>query len=206
VVDAAAATTPSWGAATRTCPGETVAGDLVCVRRTDAGTLFAVVDGAGHGAPAAWAATVARDVLVRMAGREPTAILAASHEALKPTRGAAISLAFVPRTGRTLSWTGVGDVMGTLLAADGHGVRPRASLRTSAGVAGHLLPEADASTVALGHGDVLILATDGVDGAFADSLRLSGRPEDVADRVIGGHWTGTDDAAVLVVRFVEVTA
>jgi hypothetical protein len=53
-----------WATATRTRPGERIAGDLAVVALAPAGALIAAADGLGHGPEAARAARVAlREVL-----------------------------------------------------------------------------------------------------------------------------------------------
>jgi hypothetical protein len=201
VAEARAGTEVSWGAATRTCPGKAVSGDLAVVHPAQAGTLFAAVDGAGRGAPAARAAQRAREVLARLVGPDLQALLAGTHEALKPTRGVALALAFVPTAGRTLSWVAVGNVAGVVMEVTADGRRRSTWLRTPGGVAGHALPATVPAVVELRHGDVLILTTDGVDTGFGASLELHGRPGDIAERILARHWSGTDDAVALVARF-----
>jgi phosphoserine phosphatase RsbX len=63
------------------------------------------------------------------------------------------------------------------------------------------LPQISASIIPVLHGDLLILATDGVRSGFADSLDLNGHPQQIADSVLKQHWRGNDDALVLVARF-----
>jgi negative regulator of sigma-B (phosphoserine phosphatase) len=53
-------------------------------------------------------------------------------------------------------------------------------------------------------GDVLILATDGVDPSFADSLDVSGSTHAIAERIMARHRRPTDDALVVAVRYLGV--
>jgi phosphoserine phosphatase RsbX len=53
-------------------------------------------------------------------------------------------------------------------------------------------------------GDVLVLATDGVDAGFADSLELSGSSQTISERILADHWKPPDDALVIVVRYLGV--
>ena len=50
-------------------------------------------------------------------------------------------------------------------------------------------------------GDVLIMATDGIEAAFADSLDISGSAQDISERIVAVHWKPLDDALVLAVRY-----
>jgi negative regulator of sigma-B (phosphoserine phosphatase) len=58
-----------------------------------------------------------------------------------------------------------------------------------------------AATVTMRPGDVLLLATDGVDASFADSLQLSGSSQTISERILSDHWKPPDDALVIVVRY-----
>lgn len=77
----------------------------------------------------------------------------------------------------------------------------KASLDLRRGVLGDGLPTLEAATFAIGYGDVLILATDGIAARFADELDVTGTPRDIAERIVSSHWNGTDDAVVVVLRY-----
>ena len=53
-------------------------------------------------------------------------------------------------------------------------------------------------------GDVLVLATDGVEAVFADSLDISGSTQAISERILADHWKPTDDALVVAVRYLGV--
>jgi serine/threonine protein phosphatase PrpC len=55
--------------------------------------------------------------------------------------------------------------------------------------------------VALGRGDVLVLATDGLRGDFATGVSVQGSAQTIADRILAASSRGHDDALVLVARF-----
>jgi phosphoserine phosphatase RsbX len=55
-------------------------------------------------------------------------------------------------------------------------------------------------------GDLLILATDGVRTGFTSQVRLSDPPQQVADDILARHGKSTDDALVLVARFLGGTS
>src|SRR2546422_10869871 len=107
-----------WGVATTTLAGEPESGDLSLVKPVATGVLVGVVDGLGHGAEAATAARTAVAVLNRHADESLPQLVKACHQALVGTRGVAMSLAVFGRAARSLTWLGVGNVEGVLLAAD----------------------------------------------------------------------------------------
>jgi negative regulator of sigma-B (phosphoserine phosphatase) len=179
--------------------GEAVSGDLGLVRPVDGGALVAAIDGLGHGSAARAAAAVAAEVVARSEDRDVMALMSACHEALTGTRGAAVSLVWLCVPERTLTWLAIGDVDGRLLHGGRSGPRD-AALLLPGGVAGHDVPTLVPETLPVAAGDVLVLATDGVDADFADALELSGTAGEIAERILRRHWDRSDDALVVVVR------
>jgi hypothetical protein len=201
VPEGAARARVEWGVATRCRPGEATSGDLAVVRRQAGGALVAGIDGLGHGGEAARAARRAADVVRASTDDDLVRLVECCHRALQGTRGAAISLAFVsPRSGGT-RWLGVGNVEGRVLSGDPAAIRPKGSLALGRGVPGHELPAIRAATVDVRPGDVLLLATDGVDASFADSLDVTGSPQAISERVMAEHRRPSDDALVIAVRY-----
>ena len=188
-----------WAVLSRPRAGEAVSGDLGLVRAVDGGALVAAIDGLGHGAAARSAAATAADVVARAEDRDVMALMWACHQELTGTRGAAVSLAWLSAAEGTLTWLALGDVEGRLLRGGRPGPRD-ASLLLPGGVAGHDLPTLVPETLAVAAGDVLVLATDGVDADFADELELSGTAAEIAERIVRRHWDRSDDALVVVLR------
>jgi hypothetical protein len=189
-----------WHVAGRAVAGEERSGDQGLVLAGERDALVAAVDGVGRGAAAARAAHVAIDAL-RLGPRDDViALTRRCHEALRPTRGAAVGLAAFRRDA-TLTWLGVGNVTARLVPrgdafpAAGHW------LAGLSGAPGDELPELRPVTLAVQRGDVLVVATDGVDDHFADDLVATGRCEDIATRVLREYARATDDALVVVARY-----
>jgi hypothetical protein len=132
------------------------------------------------------------------------ALLRRCHAALHGTRGAAISLAVVSPARGDVTWLGVGSVEGRVLSGDRWARRPKGSLALANGVPGHELPRVTTATLAVRPGDVLVLATDGIEAAFADSLDISGSTQAISERILADHWRPTDDALVVAVRYLGV--
>ena len=190
-----------WGTAARSRPGEATAGDLAVVRLVPDGALVATVDGLGHGRYAAHAASVAGEIVQGFPGSDLVLLVRRCHDALRQTRGAVMSAALVSLTAGTLTWLGIGNVAGRLFRARAGIGGGAISLPFLRGVLGHELPAVRPATVNLRRGDVLVLATDGIADAFADSLPLSGHPKEIAERVLATHGKPTDDALVVAVRY-----
>jgi len=88
-----------------------------------------------------------------------------------------------------------------LLRAPASGGARTESLLVRGGVVGvHLPPLAD-EVVSIRRGDTLILATDGVRSGFLDGTLPYLPPQELADHVLARWGTPTDDALVLVVRY-----
>jgi phosphoserine phosphatase RsbX len=198
---------PRWpsrlevGVAERALPGEHRSGDRAVLVAYQGGALVAAIDGLGHGGGAADAAAVAAEVLTAHPGDEPTQLLDACHEALSGTRGAVMTLAWFDLEGARLSWTGVGNVEGRLVhAAAGVGAPTEGAL-TKGGVVGYNLPSIRVTSADLLAGDVMVLATDGIDSGFAHAIATGGTAQDIADRILAEHGKEGDDALVVVVRY-----
>ena len=87
-----------------------------------------------------------------------------------------------------MTWLGVGNVEGRVLSGDPSATRPKSSLALGSGVPGHELPSVRTATLDVRPGDVLVLATDGIEAAFADSLDISGSAQAITERILAVHW------------------
>lgn len=193
-----------WGVAARCRRGEATSGDLAVVTLLPEGALVAGIDGLGHGSEAARAARKAAAVVRERPTQDLVLLVQRCHAALKGTRGAAISLAFVSPSKSGMTWLGVGNVEGRVLSGDPSATRPKGSLALGRGVPGHELPTVRTATLEVRPGDVLVLATDGIEAAFADSLDISGSSQAISERILADHWKPPDDALVVAVRYLGV--
>jgi hypothetical protein len=197
-MEAVSAPRIDWSVALRSLADES--GDQYLVARAPSAVMVAVVDGLGHGPAAAAAARRAVDLLKANAGAHPVSLLQHCHEALRSTRGAVVSLASFD--GGSMTWLGVGNVDGVLVrAAPGAGTE---RLLVRGGVVGRQLPPLEAAQVAVGPGDVLIFATDGVRSDFAEDVSGRGSPQSTADRILAEYGKPSDDALVMVARYLGV--
>jgi negative regulator of sigma-B (phosphoserine phosphatase) len=190
-----------WGIAECSLPGEVRSGDASIVVQVPSGVVIAVVDGLGHGIEAAQAAETATAVVKEHGGEPLLTVIERCHQALRYSRGATMTLARINSVSQTLTWLGVGNVEGRLLRA-----RPSKELTTESpmlrgGVVGHKLPPLHASSAKLSRGDLIIMTTDGVAGGFVDHLAPEGTPQGIADKILQQHWRKTDDALILVARY-----
>ncbi|WP_158277609.1 SpoIIE family protein phosphatase [Opitutus sp. ER46] len=189
-----------WSVSERTRAGEAVSGDRHLVAPTRDGVLIAVIDGLGHGEEATRAAERARAVLTAQPEADVAELVRQCHEALRDTRGAVmtlLSLRPAAGVGRAL---GVGNVEVVLVRADPQARPARETLLLRNGVVGYQLPALQVSELAVGPGDVIVLATDGVRGSFADDVTATIPPAELAEQILARHYGGTDDALVLAGR------
>ena len=190
-----------WGVASRPFGGGPTSGDVAVVRVVRDVALVAACDGLGHGVAAARAATAAAAVLDAFSGEDAVALARRCDEALRSTRGAALSLAVFSAPVATLTWVGVGNVEGRLLRGNSSAPGAAVCLMPDVGIVGNGVAPTHPVTLPVERGDTLILATDGVAGRFADSVALVGTPQDIAGRILDEHGRPTDDALVLVARY-----
>jgi serine phosphatase RsbU (regulator of sigma subunit) len=188
-----------WAVAGVPIDGEVESGDLHVVAEFEGGVLIGAIDGLGHGPQAAQAARAALAILGAHAGQSARRLLELCHEGLRRTRGAVITLASFQTGGATLTWLGVGNVEGALLRGDRSAPIEAAPLR--GGIIGFRLPRTREATIALFPNDTLILATDGINGGFSRGLDTTLSPSQLAEAILAQHRKRSDDATVVVARY-----
>ena len=67
------------------------------------------------------------------------------------------------------------------------------------------LPRLHPVVLPIARGDTLLFATDGVREGFAEGLPPEATPQQLADQILARHGKGTDDALVLVARYLGGT-
>ena len=204
----AAAYAPTWKEGERAGPqlgvicvareGEDVCGDIWAARREGDRLIAMVCDGLGHGALAAQAAALARHCFMSSVVLEAKPLMEAMHDALKPSRGAAVAIAAVDLRTGVLTFCGVGNI--TAVVVNGHETR---HLVSHNGIVGHRATRIAEFGATCRPGSSLVMHTDGVSGRW--------RPEEwgglwqrdptlIASALWRDYSRGTDDATVLVAR------
>ena len=191
------------GVAADAAPGESESGDRDVVIRTSRGALVAVVDGLGHGPEAAQAAAVAAKTLAAHSEEPLVPLVQFCHQQMEATRGAAMSAAILDAQQHTLSWISIGNVDGLLLRGSPGSQQRDETLVLRGGVLGLHLPKLQPDVLPIEHGDLLILATDGVRPGFSSEVHRKERAGRIAERICGNYRKSDDDALVLVARFVQ---
>src|SRR5882762_11850816 len=189
------------GVAARAFGGERASGDQHLIQPSRQGLLIAVVDGLGHGSEAAQAARTAVITLKHHAGESVLSLVKRCQAKLVGTRGVAVSIASFNLVDSTMTWLGVGNVEGVLVRSTTSRGPDKEFLLLGRGVVGGQLPNLQAFVVPVVSGDTLTFATDGVTSDFHDEINTCEPPQKIADRVLSGHGKDSDDALVLVARF-----
>lgn len=98
------------GVWSRSHPGEQMNGDAYLIKTLGARTLYAVVDGLGHGHGAKQAADTALDSLNAWTGEPLEEVFTAVHGALRSTRGAVMGAIVIDDAHEEMHYAGVGNV------------------------------------------------------------------------------------------------
>jgi phosphoserine phosphatase RsbX len=187
-----------WAATGTPIPGETSSGDGHLIVRGATRTLIAVIDGLGHGPEAHLAATAAIAAIAEIPDAPLRSLFEHCHGALRRTRGVVMTIASIAGDGQ-MEWLGVGNVDAIVVrsaAPDGH-----EAIVTRGGVVGYRMPSLHPCGTHLNAGDVLVMATDGIQSGFAGFVDPILSPETIASRILEGHTRGYDDALVVVARY-----
>jgi serine phosphatase RsbU (regulator of sigma subunit) len=193
-----------WDVAQLTLPGEEQSGDCYWVKPFGTSVLVVVIDGLGHGDPAAAAAKIAVEALEANVRDSVISLFRRTHEALRQSRGAVMSMALIHGADATMTWMGVGNVEGLLVRASPDIKPRRESLLIRPGLLGGPLPPLDASVTPIRPGDTLVFATDGIHSGFDQAVNLRESPKEIAANIMSKFSKDSDDALVLVARYVGI--
>lgn len=179
--------------------GQEESGDRWAVRVVQGRMAAMVVDGLGHGPDAAIPARAARTLFCDAATGSQQSLFGVMHQALHPTRGAALSMAVIDGKARLVRFGGVGNVEARVLSAD-----TSRHFMPQNGIVGHTMPpvlkSADLPWPVHGR---LVMHSDGIASRWAvdDYPGLLARhPVLLAGVLFRDFGRARDDATVLVVR------
>jgi phosphoserine phosphatase RsbX len=194
-----------YASASFTHPGEKDCGDDYVVIDEPARTQVAVIDGLGHGPAAAAATQRAITELRRQRNKKPLSDLVRhSDTALRHTRGVAMTIAEFRSEAPNMTWLGVGNVMACLARMTPIGRVRCQLLMLRSGIVGRHPTHLNPSTSQVNRGDLIVFATDGINPAFIEDLKLVENGTHVANlarTLLSKHLKGTDDALMVVVRY-----
>jgi negative regulator of sigma-B (phosphoserine phosphatase) len=195
-----------WGVEARPFGGTGACGDVDIVVITERGAVVAVADGLGHRPEAVIAARTAADVIQQRADAAITELMTDCHQVLRKTRGAALSIAKFACHDGTMTWLGVGNVSAILARTDPSARPIRHALLLRGGVVGYRLPPLRPEVLPVFPGDTLIMASDGIASAFEHEPTHGRDPKAIARDILARHGKESDDALVLVARYLGATA
>jgi hypothetical protein len=112
-----------------------------------------------------------------------------------------ISLASIDEARGAMTWVGVGNVEALLSRAGGSEGARRERILLRSGVVGYQLPPLRSGELAIGVGDMLVFASDGLSHQFCDAPMGGRAPGELADHLLRAYAKTTDDALVLVARY-----
>lgn len=192
-----------WAAAGVPLHGAAQSGDRYLITPCANGALAVVVDGIGHGPEAANASRRAIEVIRSGAQTDSLGDLVLEcHRSLRNcSRGAVLSMARYDAEQSMMTWLGIGNVEGRLLLKTKGGRYLQEYLVLRPGLLGERMPALRPSVLRVREGDMLIFATDGIKADFAEHLYIDSHVDDIARNIIARCNKGTDDALVLVMRY-----
>lgn len=178
--------------------GETTCGDGYFIQRGEHRSVYMVVDGLGHGPGAAEAAEEALSVIRASAQETATEMVERSHDALKKTRGAAMSVAIADHERHVLTYAGVGNIAAVLSTG-----AVNRSLISQNGTLGAVLPRVQEYTFPIERNTLLLMFSDGL--ASKTGLSTYGgiqsrHPALIAGVLYRDFSRKRDDATILVAR------
>jgi anti-sigma regulatory factor (Ser/Thr protein kinase) len=188
----------SVGAVNLPMKGESVPGDGYLIFPGKTRSLYMVADGLGHGPGAKEAADEAVLVTRQYIEESPGEILMRVHDALKKTRGAAVSIAAVHHERLIVTYSGIGNISGSL----GNGTTTR-SMVSQNGTLGAAVPRIHEYTYPFEPGTILLMFSDGLNSKCSlngyPGLQ-SRHPELIAGLLYRDFSRRRDDATVMAAR------
>ncbi len=177
-------------------PGETECGDKWTTDCAGPHCRIMVTDGLGHGPAAADAARLSVATLAERPRSPPTDVLAAAHERMRATRGAAVALGEFDIAGGKLRYVGVGNIVAFIVS--GGATKNMVSVN---GTLGAQLPRLREFNYDLPSGAVVVMHSDGLTShvRFDGYPGLGARdPAVIAGVLYRDFKRGRDDATVVV--------
>jgi hypothetical protein len=158
-----------------------------------------VADGLGHGPEANIASQEAVRMLRNHPDAAPSVLLQLCHQALRSTRGAAISIARVDHHRRQVTFAGVGNVMAQIYS----GSEPSSHMVSVNGTAGHQVLRLREFNYAWPENGMLVIYSDGLATGTTLNTRTDlafHHPSLIAGVLFRDFTRGLDDATVVVAK------
>jgi anti-sigma regulatory factor (Ser/Thr protein kinase) len=185
----------SYGVINIPMKGETECGDAFLVLPGTSVSLYMMVDGLGHGAHAAEAANEAVSVVRNSAAEAAAEILARTHDALKKTRGAAMSVALIDHERKVVNYAGIGNISAAIV-----GATATRSMVSQNGTLGVMFPRVHEYTYPFDDRSSLLMYSDGIGSkcSLSGYPGLQSRPPELVAGVLYRDFSRRrDDATIL---------
>ena len=179
-------------------PGEEVSGDGWQVESANGRHRAVVVDGLGHGLPAATATRAALRIAQEDGGAAPAVVLTSMHGALRSTRGAAAAVATLEPHASSGVFAGIGNIRALVRTAE-----TTRNLVSHNGTLGHQVRKFQAFEFTFPPQALFVLHSDGIATHWSlDAYPGLERrhPGVIAAVVYRDHARARDDATIVVVR------
>jgi anti-sigma regulatory factor (Ser/Thr protein kinase) len=186
------------GMISRALRGEPECGDTWSLAERSGDCALLVVDGLGHGAPAALAAGAAAAAFSEQPFASPEETLRTLHRRLAGTRGAAAACALVGADGARLHYAGAGNIAGRLIEGEA-----QKGLLSYSGTLGLTLARVKQLEYPFPPRSLLVMHSDGLSArwSLAAYPELATRHAAVIAAVLyRDHARDNDDATVTVLR------
>lgn len=186
------------GVATVPKQGETQNGDSYVIKHWSCQTLVGVIDGLGHGEPAARAACAARQYVQAHFDQPLEAIFRGAGVACRATRGVVMALAVIDWERERISFASIGNIEARAIDYPG-----RFNVMVRRGIVGLNAPPARVSELPWPVTAMLILHSDGISThwRWEDVAHLANQPAaPLARDLLAALARPQDDSTILVVR------
>lgn len=180
--------------------GEVECGDAFLALPGTFRSLYMLVDGLGHGPVASEAAREAVKAVRRSSQASLTEIMATTHDALRKTRGAAMSVSIVDHERSIVTYAGVGNVS----ASVGNGTATR-SMISQNGTLGAVLPRVQEYTYPVEAGSLLLMFSDGLTSkcGFGAYPGIRNRPPALIAGLLYRDFSRRRDDATVMLASIE---
>lgn len=179
-------------------PGEDWAGDAWAAEQSGGRIVALAADGLGHGEGAAAASAAAVETFRRHSDAAAEHIVGQIHQALRPTRGAAIGVVEIDRAAGRARFCGIGNITARLVVAGKHH-----ELISHYGIAGYQARRIRAVEADWPDGALLVMHSDGLSARWdLDAYPRLDRchPQLAAATLMRDAPRAHDDALVLALR------
>ncbi len=178
---------------------EVVCGDAWHLQAWDGGLALTVIDGLGHGLPAADAAQAGvRAAAASVVGESTVERIARLHAGMSGTRGAAAAVACVMQAAGSIEFAGVGNIAGSLCSQE-----TSRGLASMPGIVGAQYRRAQAFHLHADAGTLLVMHSDGLQARWSlrDYPGLQHRHPALVVAVLQRDFDrGRDDACIVALR------